>query len=261
MKFMNKIYCVLLLVMASACSTLQMEQKKLVWEENFKGNSIDWSRWSKIRRGGAEWQRHMSDFDSCYAVRNGKLILRGIRNRSLPNDTAPYLTGGISTRGKVDFREGRIEVKARLGEARGAWPAFWMLPENEPWPDGGEIDIMEHLNHDSIAYQTVHSRYTYTLHHGDKPKQGSTGPINRGKYNVYAVEITKDSLSFYINDRHTFSYPRVPEKAGEGQYVFTDHPFYLLLDMQLGGNWVGKVHAEDLPVEMHIKWVRYYRKN
>ena len=112
-------------------------------------------------------------------------------------------------------------------------------------------NIMERLNNDSIAYQTVHSHYTYTLGITENPKSHSTGPIYPDRYNVYAVEMYPDSLSFYINDMHTFTYPRIQTKE-EGQYPF-NQPFYLLIDMQLGGSWVGAVGPEDLPVEMEGK--------
>ena len=138
-------------------------------------------------------------------------------------------------------------------------PAFWLLPENEGWPNGGEIDIMERLNNDTIAYQTVHSAYTYTLGIKDNPKQGGIGFINRDDYNVYSVEMYQDSLVFFINETRTFAYPRI-ETDKEGQFPFTDKKFYLLLDMQLGGSWVGAVDSSDLPVEMEIDWVRFYQK-
>lgn len=231
---------------------------RMVWKENFSGRTLDESVWSKIPRGPSDWNRHMTSFDSCYALRRGKLILRGIRNYSLPNDTAPYITGGVYTKDKKGFGIGRIEIKARLGMSRGAWPAFWMLPQKAQWPKGGEIDIMEHLNYDEIAYQTVHSHYTVDLGKSENPKHGSTGRIRVGKYNVYAVEIHPDSLSFYINGHHTFSYPRIPEAEKDGQYEFTRQPFFLLLDMQLGGNWVGRVDQSELPVEMSIDWVKYF---
>ena len=127
------------------------------------------------------------------------------------------------------------------------------------WPGGGEIDIMERLNNDSIAYQTVHSHYTFDLGIKDNPKQGSTGLINPDDFNTYTVEMYPDSLVFFINDTRTFAYPRI-ETDKEGQYPFNDSQFYLLLDMQLGGSWVGAVDPEDLPVEMEIDWVRFYQK-
>jgi hypothetical protein len=130
----------------------------MVWEEDFNNQQgLDTSRWSKIPRGTSDWDRKMSDFDSCYAMRDGKMILRGIKNTSVTNDTSKYLTGGIYTKDKVGFSFGRLEIRAKLNGAKGAWPAIWMLAQDEKWPDGGEIDIMERLNFDTIAYQTIHT--------------------------------------------------------------------------------------------------------
>ena len=84
------------------------------------------------------------------------------------------------------------------------------------------------------------------------------GVIHPDRYNIFAVEMYPDSLSFYVNDVHTFTYPRIQTKE-EGQFPF-NQPFYLLIDMQLGGSWVGAVSPEDLPVEMEVDWVRFYQR-
>ena len=247
-----------LFCLLAACTPSQPEWR-LVWEENFDQiNDFDPAVWSKIPRGTADWNNYMSDFDSLYEMRNGNLVLRGIQNLTQPQDTAPFLTGGVYTKGKMGFMDGRLEIKAKLNGATGAWPAFWLLPQVGQWPMGGEIDIMERLNYDNIAYQTVHSHYTYDLGFKTTPPQGSTGPIHPEAYNVYAVEMYADSLCFFINDQHTFTYPRI-ETDQEGQFPF-HQPFYLLLDMQLGGSWVGAVDPTELPVEMSIDWVRFYQK-
>lgn len=255
---MPLVLLILLVISLSCTSTPEKDKWKLVWEENFDGSHLDTTRWSKIPRGTADWDRHMSDFESCYAFENGNLVLTGIVNPSLSTDTVPYLTGGVWTKDKVGFKYGRIEIKAKLGEATGAWPAIWMLSQNNGWPKGGEIDIMEHLNFDTIVYQTVHTHYTYTLNIKDNPVNGGTNRLNRNDYNIYALEMSPDSLVFFVNDSRTFAYPRIITDK-EGQYPFDDD-FFLLIDMQLGGNWVGGVDPKQLPVSMKIDWVRYYQK-
>ncbi len=236
---------------------------ELAWEDDFNGPDIDWKVWSKIPRGTANWNDVMSSADTLYAVRDGNLILRGIRSYPALNDTVPYVTGGLYTKWKKDFGYGRLEIRAKLQGAQGEWPAFWLLPaplkgEEVPWPSGGEIDIMERLNHDDFAYQTVHSTYTLDLKKDNEPPHFATGKINPDDYNVFAVELAPDSLSFFINGVHTFTYPRI-DTALPGQFPF-DRPFYLLIDMQLGGSWVGKVDVNQLPVEMKIDRVSYYRR-
>jgi len=230
---------------------------KLVWEENFeKDGVIDETIWSKIPRGRSDWNRHMSDYDALYDVKDGNLILRGIVNPGLQGDTMPFITGGIYTKDKKGFARGKIEISAKFSNAQGAWPAFWLLPfDNIRYPYGGEIDIMERLNSDTIAYQTIHSYYTINLEQNE-PKKGTNVPIRDGEYNIYGVELYPDSVVFSVNGKRTFHYPRI-ETELEGQFPF-DRSFYLLLDMQLGGSWVGKVNPDDLPVEMYIDWVRFY---
>ncbi len=110
-----------------------------------------------------------------------------------------------------------------------------MLSQNNQWPDGGEIDIMERLNADSIAYQTTHTYYTHHLKIKNNPKQGSTGPINPTAFNTYAVEKYRDSLVYYINDKRTYAYPRI-QTDKKGQFPFDQHKYYPLIDMQLGGS-------------------------
>ncbi len=253
---MNKTIIFLIILLLSTTTSCQ-KSWKLVWEEDFNQDGvIDATVWSKIPRGKSDWQRHMSDYDALYDVKNGNLILRGMVNPGLPGDTMPFVTGGIYTKDKKSFYHGKLEIRAKIGNARGAWPAFWFLPfDNEQWPNGGEIDIMERLNSDTIAYQTVHSYYTNRLKQKE-PKQGTTAPIHKDEYNVYGVELYVDSVVLSINGKRNMNYPRI-ETDLEGQFPF-DRPFYLLLDMQLGGSWVGEVDANDLPVEMYIDWVRFY---
>lgn len=235
----------------------EKERWKLVWEENFDGKQLDETVWTKIPRGKSDWNNYMSDYEPLYVLQNGKMVLRGIQNNFLPNDTASFLTGGIYTKDKKLFGLGRLEIRAKLNPATGAWPAIWMLPKDAEWPMGGEIDIMERLNHDKFIYQTVHSNYTQNLGIKDNPPASSVVSVNPNDYNVYAIEKYRDSLVFYVNDVRTKNYPRI-ETDKEGQFPFADEAYYLLIDMQLGGGWVGGIQPAELPVDMFIDWVRYF---
>lgn len=246
---------ILLSLIFMSCATTP--KLTLVWTENFDGTTINDSIWTKIPRGGSDWCNYMSDYDSLYAVRDGNLILRGIVNHTQKDDTAKYLTGGVYTKDKREFGLGLVEIRARLGSARGFWPAFWMLPATSEWPNGGEIDIMEHLNYDSVIYQTLHSNYTLKLGIKD-PKPGAVPCYKPDEYNVYGVEKFRDSICFYLNGEKTLTYPRLDSVANKDQFPFCGEPYYLLLDAQLGGSWVGPVDSTDLPVEMSIDWVKYY---
>ena len=256
---MKKVLILFVVSMVMA-SCHRPSQWQLVWEENFNGTELDTTVWSMIPRGKPDWQNTMSFDEHCYELRDGKLILRGIVNGDLQKDSSPYLTGGVWTKGKKSFTRGRMEVRAKLEGAQGAWPAIWMLPYEEskyPWPSGGEVDIMERLNNDSFIYQTVHTDYTYHLKLDKNPANGTTATIRPFDYNVYGVDFWPDSLIFHVNGVKTFTYPRI-ETDKAGQFPF-DMAQYLLIDMQLGGTWVGEVDPAGLAVEMTIDWVKHYQ--
>ncbi|HOA39773.1 MAG TPA: glycoside hydrolase family 16 protein [Flavihumibacter sp.] len=232
----------------------------LVWEDEFDGTSIDTSKWSRIPKGTSDWNRHMSTRDDCYEVSAGLLHLKGIVNTDSSTDRRPFLTGGIWSQHKLAFQYGRVEIRAKLGMSTGAWPAIWLLAETDKYgayPRNGEIDIMEHLNFDTIAYQTTHSYYTLVLKKDKEPPHGGTAPINNQDFNVYGLEWYPDKLVFFVNGRQSFVYPRVAG-VDKTQWPY-DQPFYILIDQQLGGNWVGPVNTAQLPVDMQIDWVRIYQ--
>ena len=240
-------------------SAAQREGWELVWNDEFDGRQLS-DEWTRIPRfpNPPEWNKYMSTDDRLYKVRGGKLTLYGLVNDFLPEDTAHFLTGGVYTRGRVLFQRGRIDIRLRMDDASGAWPAAWLLPEGR-WPHDGEIDIMERLNYDNFAHQTIHSAVTeYDTVARKSQSWHETAPIKKGKWNVYSVELYEDSVHFIINGRLTFTYRRQPE-YGPRQFPY-DRPMYLLLDMQLGGHWVGRVNPRELPYRYQIDYVRFHKK-
>lgn len=233
---------------------------KLIWQDDFNSLSLDTSKWSRIPAGKSDWNRHMSTLDDCFKMENGKLHLIGINNPDTTIDSRPYLTGGIWTKGKFAFQYGKVEIRAKLGSAQGAWPAMWMLAELDKYgnyPNNGEIDIMEHLNFDTLICHTTHSHYTLNLGEKMNPPHSGTAKINTEVYNVFGISWYPDRIVFQLNGEDTFTYPRV-ENVDSSQWPY-DQPFYLLIDQQLGGSWVGKVDQTQLPVEMIIDWVKVYQ--
>ena len=248
---------------------------ELVWEENFDMGYLDTLRWSRIglftspkwKMPVENWRentgcfRYITATDERVVQFDGDhILLKGIVNPdSLTGDPRPYLTGGIYSWNKFAFQYGRIEIRAKLDPAYGAWPAIWMLSEKEIYPDqhNGEMDIVERLNHDDFAYQTTHNHYTITLKQ-DIPKKYTTAGINPDDYNVYSVSWYPDRLVYAINGVKSFEYPKVPG-AGTYQWPF-DQPFYLLIDQQLEGSWPGKItNPEELPISLTVDWVRLYQ--
>ncbi len=227
-----------------------------VWSEEFRGKTIDSRWWSAAPRSRADWSRYQSKDPRCTYQRGGVLYLRGIVNDNLESDSVPYLTGGLVSKDKFSFKHGKIEIRAKLQSAQGAWPALWLLGEKRGWPFNGEIDIMEHLNHDSMIYQTVHSDYTYNRGGGNNPPKGGMAALNPLVYNTYGVEIYPNKVCFFLNGKQTFVYPKA-DPSIEGQWPF-DNDFYIVLSQQLEGVWVGKADPKQLPVEMLIDYIRVY---
>ena len=232
---------------------------KLVWEEDFLGDKLDESRWSRCGRGKSDWNNTMSDDPRLLTVADGVLHLRGIANDGPDKDKVPYLTAGVNSKGKYSFLYGKVQIRARFKSAQGAWPALWMLGEQKGWPANGEIDLMEHLNFDDIAYQTMHSEYTVKIDKTNTPKKGGTARIDRDGWNTYGCEWSEDKVVFTVNGKPTHTYPRLPEK-GEAQWPY-NQPFYFILSMQIGGKWVngrGPTNPEHYPAGMEIDWIRVY---
>ena len=235
---------------------------RLVWADEFDGTKFDTAKWNVIDKGEPHWKRYMAPSlqRQLIKVRKGNLELVGKQLRD-----GTYVTGGLDSRGKFNFTYGRVDIRAKLGCARGAWPALWAVGDvpNRRWPDDGEIDIMEHLNFDDFAYQTVHSAWTQTHKMKQTPPQGGKGAIDRDGYNVYSLVRTADKISWLINGVETFSYSKLDtEQAKEkGQWPF-DHAFYLIFSQQLGGKgtWVGEIEDGDLPVVMWVDYVRFYEQ-
>ena len=117
---------------------------------------------------------------------------------------------------------------------------------------------MERLNGDAFVYQTVHSGWTFHKKHAKDPKHNGKAPIVNGDWNVYGMEITPTELVWSVNGKDTFRYPKT-DCGDPDQWPF-DNPFFFLLDMQLGGKWVGDVNLDTLPVEMYIDYIRIFEK-
>lgn len=255
---------IVILLAASMASVTAAEPKapagwKLVWNDEFdRPDVIDSKKWSPCERGKSDWDDTMTRDPRCYAVKGGVLQLRGIREDAKGGDTAEFLTGGLTSKGKFQFKHGKIEIRARFKSAKGAWPALWLLGVDGGWPKNGEMDLMEHLNFDNFVYQTVHSHYTQSVDKSNTPPKGKTAEIKKDDFNTYGVEWDAQKVVFTVNGKPSHTYPHVAEK-GPDQWPF-DQPFYIILSMQIEGSWVGKADSKDFPAWMEIDWVRVYSR-
>ncbi len=237
-----------------------LDNWELIWSDDFN-NDLNDSNWTKIKRKRSDlpWQRFMSDNEACYDVKDGSLILRGILNNDLKSDTARYLTGGIRSTKTIEY--GKVEVRAKIKKTQGAWPAIWMIDEKRNCPHyGGEIDILESRNYEDNIHQTVHTLYSLSK---ELSFTKTTHIKNKESFNTFGVIINPNEIVFLINNKVTYIYSRDKTIADDQQqFPFGDgHNMYLILSMQLEFiQWTGHVDKSQLPTEMEIDWVRFYKK-
>lgn len=277
---MKKTICILLLfvelVSCQSKRNILAEQKdtllqttdewKLVWADEFnqKGNSFDTSKWKFEAKGEAPWNKYMVQSSEQAYVQNGKLILRAERKNG------KYITGGISTQGKMSFKYGKLEIYAKFNSFQGGWPAIWLMPVKRQYPNPagkneypGEIDIMEQVSLEKVVWHTVHSHYTLDLKLDKNPARAGSGTFKENEFNLYTLEWTPTELTFFINGEKTFCYPnlQLDNETEMKQWPF-DVPYYLIVNYAVGGEgtWPGKINDTGLPGIMEIEYARYFQK-
>jgi beta-glucanase (GH16 family) len=236
---------------------------KLVWSEEFdyKGQA-DPKKWS-YSVGGNGWgnnelQYYTDGKPENSRVEDGKLIIE-TRKETFGNNK--YTSAKLITSGKGDWTYGRIEVRAKLPEGRGTWPAIWMVAakDNRKWPDDGEIDIMEHVGFDpGVIHGTVHTKAYY--HSIGTQKGGKTTLDDPFKtYHTYTIEWNEDKIDWFIDDRQYFTF--LNDKTGNKETWPFNDAFYLILNVAVGGNWGGQKGVDDSiwPQRMEVDYVRVYQ--
>lgn len=237
--------------------TINNDNWIVTFEDNF--NSLDTKSWSFIPKGQVAWNRYMTDDPKCYEFENGALNLKGFIS-NVSNST--FMTGGIWTRDKKTIDLGKIEIRAKINKVNGAWPALWMLSNDKKWPEGGEIDIVETVNHENSIMHTVHTPYTLYKSDGIILNHMRINVKDKSKYNIYGLIINQNELIFTINGSISFIYKRGFSEI-DAQFPFGEgNNMFLILSMQLDNmQMTGKpVNTSELPSIMSIDWVKFYKK-
>ena len=258
------IFSVFLILFGCDAKSQSSNEWKLTWSDEFNYTGIpDSSKWS-YEVGGSGWgnneKQYYTQGDTLNAiVKNGALAITARNIKSNEND---YTSARLTTKNKEAWKYGRIEVSAKLPPGRGLWPAVWMLGENineAGWPKCGEIDIMEHVGFmkDSI-FGTVH---TEAYNHVKKKQRGAKVFIKNpySEFHTYTVEWSSEKVNFLLDDVMYFSFSNEHKTVNEWPF---DQPFYLLLNIAVGGNFGGQKGIDNtaLPASMLIDYVRVYQK-
>lgn len=233
-----------------------------VWRDEFDyTGKPDPAKWG-YDIGGKGWGNHELQYYTDQLgnafVEDGVLAIVARRFRKA--GTTTYTSARLVSRGKGDFKYGRIEFRARLPVGRGTWGALWMLPTGKHyggWPRSGEIDIMEHVGYDpGQVHVTVH---TQAYNHGIKTQRGKQATVADAstRFHLYRVDWTPDAIRGYIDDAPVFEFAN--EGTGPDAWPF-DQPFHLLMNLAVGGDWGGAegVDEKAFPAWMEVDYVRVY---
>lgn len=219
--------------------------------------------WKLCTYANNAWSQHFQYVDGYENVR----IEDGLLKIKATKENGVYKNGGIRTKKGFPVHT-RTEIRAKLNKkVKGGFPAIWQMPiDGEPWPRGGEIDLMEWVQGtpDQI-YQTIHTFYS----NGPHGSAGITNPdpdttFDVTQFHVYAVDRTDDELVFYVDGKETWRYENMnlEDESKRLQFPFNKYDFDIILNFSLGGvlngklTWPGEIDDEDLPGEMWVDWVR-----
>ncbi len=236
----------------------------LDWSDDFDGPAgaaPDSAKWTFDTGGGGwgnqELETYADTRDNSYLDGKGNLVIE-VRQSS----SGQYTSARLKTQGKFAVAYGRIEARLKLPAGQGIWPAFWMLGADIPkagWPRSGEIDIMENIGREpSMIHGTVHGPDYSGAHGIGQSYRLADGARFADDYHVFAVEWSVKSIRFLVDDKVYFTV--TPKLLPQGAAWVFDHPFFLLLNVAVGGSWPGNPDAStDFPQKMLVDYVRIYK--
>lgn len=261
----------LLLIVLMGCDkeakqTLPERSWELVWSDEFTGaagTAPDNTKWSfDVGRGingwgNAELQYYTNRTSNIQLDGSGKLVITAI---SEAFSGASFTSARIKSKGKFSQAYGRFEARIKTPAGPGIWPAFWMLGANidtKPWPQCGEIDIMEQRGQQpATTIGTLHGP-GYSGGNAIGKSYSLTNGRFDSDYYIYAVEWGANYIDFFVND---FLYQRLTPEDVKGEWVY-DQPFYLLLNVAVGGNFVGfPTSGTPFPQSMLVDYVKVYKQ-
>jgi len=244
---------------------------QLIWHDEFegpRGRKPDKRKWT-AELGGRGWGNQELEYytdHNAYQDGKGRLViearLENPANTSCWYGRCRYTSARLITKGKFALTYGRVEARIKIPSGKGIWPAFWMLGQDIDvvgWPGCGEIDIMENIGREPA---TVHG----TIH---GPNYSGAGGISesysleKGRFadhfHLFAVEWAPDQISFSVDGTAYFTVTRAAVEQ-RGKWVY-DHPFYLLLNVAVGGSWPGDPDSSSTyPQPLLVDYVRVYQR-
>jgi beta-glucanase (GH16 family) len=238
----------------------------LVWADEFNqpdGSAPDPAKWNfNIGIGNNGWGnsecQYYTSRTNNIRIEKGQLVIEA---RAEDFSGRNFTSARILTKGRWSWTYGRFEARIKTPRGQGMWPAFWMLGTNVDsagWPQCGEIDIMENIGREpDLVHGTIHGP-------GYSGGKNIGGPCSlpdhsafADDFHLYAVEWITNQIKWYVDGQNYFSVTPASLPAGAA-WVF-DRPYYLLLNLAVGGRWPGNPDAStEFPQRMLVDYVRVY---
>ncbi len=252
-------------------SAIESKAWRLTWSDEFNeatGSTPDSNKWSFDIGGGGWGNNELQTYTDRLAnarVESGSLVIRAIEETFTGPDKIKrnYTSARILTKNKFTQAYGRFEARVKVPYGQGIWPAFWMLGsdiDTAGWPRCGEIDIMEHIGKEpSTVYGTLHG----PGYSGAKGVSASYPLPSSQKfaddYHTFAVEWEPNVIRFYVDGR--LYKTRTPADLPAGTAWVFNHPFFIILNVAVGGSWPGLPDVTTVfPQQMLVDYVRVYQR-
>lgn len=225
---------------------------QLVWSDEFNGTSVNTGNWN-LDNGNPGVNNEKEYYQAANATVTGGNLVITARQQSMGGQ--PYTSSKLNSYGKFSITYGRIEARIKMPMVQGTWPAFWMLGnsinQGTPWPDCGEIDIMEHVNTSNLNLGTMH------WNGGSGHVQyGSSITTTPGDFHVYAVEWDTQSIRWYVDNTLYVTGNIANNINNTGAF---HNPFYIILNLAIGGDLPGNtIDNGSLPTTMMVDYVHVY---
>lgn len=229
----------------------------LVWNDEFDGTSLNASNWTaEIGTGSGGWGnnelQYYTNRTQNLQVTGGNLAITALKESY---GGMNYTSARIKTQGLKNFTYGKIEARIKLPSGQGLWPAFWMLGSNLPtvgWPYSGEIDVMERVNNNAFVNGTVHWDANGHAEFGRV-----SGNLDFSQFHVYSVEWDANYIRWFVDGTQ---FNEILIQNGTGSTEEFQKPFFLLLNLAVGGNWPGSPNnSTPFPAQMLVDYVRVYQ--
>jgi beta-glucanase (GH16 family) len=243
----------------------------LSWADEFDGPAgalVDATRWD-FDLGGHGWGNQELQYYTARSANaslngEGQLAIRALREDYQGPDgvTRGFTSARLKSQGRFEQAYGRFEARLKLPFGQGLWPAFWMLGADIPavgWPECGEIDVMENIGREpSIVHGTLHG----PGYSGAGGLSGSFSLPGGGRFadafHVFAVEWEPAAIRWYVDGQ--LYQERTPAALAGRRWAF-DHPFFVILNVAVGGSWPGSPDATtSFPQTLLVDYVRVYRR-